>query len=202
MTKQELIKIAARHFAKRGYEGISLDEIAKEAGITKPAIYYHFKNKAQLYQAVLMERLLGLVTSLEKEVTKHEEPQEKLRSYIETFGKFLQKNSCFAAILAHEFADGGVHMDEQNTKELSKTLGMLTSILNEGIEKRIFIMQNPMSVQMMIVSTLIMHQTTRPLRKKVIKFIEDYEVLPEPNVKDIAKILARNVLKAITKDQR
>ncbi len=201
MKKQELLNIAAKHFAKRGYEGISLDEIAKEAGITKPAIYYHFKNKDALYQEVLLQRLRGLVGTLQKEVAQWSDPRKRLQSYIEAFGAFLQKNSCFAAILAHEFADSGRHMGEDASKELSKTLGMLTSILNEGIKQDIFIIQNPMSVQMMIVSTLIMHQTTKPLRKKVTKFIDEYEVLPEPNIKDIAKILANNVLKAITKEE-
>ncbi len=202
MTKQELLKIAARHFAKKGYEGISLEEIAKEAGITKPAIYYHFKNKADLYQAVLMERLTGLVQIVEEATKKTKNPKERLRLYIESFGSFLQKNSCFAAILAHEFADEGRHMSQEAVKELSKTLGILTAILNEGIKEKTFQIQNPMALQMMIVSTLIMHQTTKPLRKKVTHFIQEYELMPEPDIEDIAKILAQNVLKAITKDER
>jgi len=202
MTKQEILKVAARHFAKRGYEGINLDEIAKELGITKPAIYYHFKNKADLYKAVLMERLRGLVEAIEEAMKEATKPSEKLRLYIESFGSYLQKNSCFAAILAHEFADEGIHMDKETTKELSKTLGKLTAIINEGIEKGLFTLQNPMAVQITIVSTLIMHQTTKPLREKVTRFIQDYEILPEPNIEDIAKILAQNILKAICKEGR
>ena len=202
MTKDEILKVAAHHFAKRGYEGISLDEIAKELGITKPAIYYHFKNKADLYKAVLMERLRGLVEAIKEATNKSTEPCEKLRLYIESFGSYLQKKSCFAAILAHEFADEGIHMDKEMTQELSKTLGKLTAIINEGIEKGLFTLQNPMAVQITIVSTLIMHQTTQPLRKKVTSFIQDYEILPEPNIEDIAKILAQNILKAICKERR
>ncbi len=194
--KEEILKIAAKHFSKYGYKGISLDAIAKEAKITKAAIYYHFKDKAALYEEVLLFRLENLVKNIEKNLPK-DDPEIKLKSYIESFGEFLQKNPCFAAILAHEFADNGKHISENAIKALSKTLNILTSILNEGIKKNIFEMENPMVIQMMIVSTLIMHQTTKELRKKVTGFIKDYEILPEPNIKDLSKILSKKILKAI-----
>ncbi len=194
------MRIAARHFAKYGYEGVSLDTIAKETGITKAAIYYHFRDKAHLYEAVLLERLKGLVEYVEQ-LLPPSGAGERLERYIEGVGSFLERNPCFAAILAHEFADNGEHMSENATKLLSRTLNTLTSILNEGIEEGIFEIENPMVVQMMIVSTLIMHQTTTRLRHKVSSFVSGYEVLPEPTIEDVAKVLAKKILKAIRKRQ-
>lgn len=197
--KEDLLKIAARHFSKYGYEGVSLDAIAKEVGITKAAIYYHFKNKADLYEGVLLYRLENLVVYIQKQV--HGNTEEKLIRYIESFGEFLQKNPCFAAILAHEFADDGAHMSDKAAQTLSKTLGILTSILNEGIEEGVFELENPMILQMMIVSTLIMHQTTQNLRKRVTSFVEGHEVLPEPDIQDLAKIVAKKIIKTVRKMQ-
>ena len=197
--KESLMRIAARHFAKYGYEGVSLDAIAKETGITKAAIYYHFKDKAHLYEAVLLERLRGLVEHIEQ-VLPSKGAKERLERYIEGFGSFLEQNPCFAAILAHEFADNGAHMSQEATLLLSRTLGILTSILNEGIEEGVFEMENPMVVQMMIVSTLVMHQTTTQLRHKVSSFVSGYEVLPEPTIEDVAKVLAKKIRKAIRKE--
>ncbi|BCD59344.1 MULTISPECIES: TetR/AcrR family transcriptional regulator [unclassified Nitratiruptor] len=196
--KVELLQIAAKHFSKFGYSGVSLDKIAREAGITKPAIYYHFKNKNELYEAVLIYRFEGLLAHL---MTKIEgmKPNEKLVQYIEGFGEFLQQYPCFAAVLAHEFADNGKHMSDVAAQYLSKTLNLLTSILNEGIEKEEFAIENPMVVQMMIVSSLIMHQTTKELRKRVASFVEGYEVMPEPNIEDFAKLLARKMIKLVRK---
>ena len=49
---EQIIRIATRLFARRGYEGTSLRDIADEAKITKAALYYHFPNKEALYQRI------------------------------------------------------------------------------------------------------------------------------------------------------
>jgi AcrR family transcriptional regulator len=52
-TKDKITKTALRLFLERGYERTSLNDIAHEVGITKPAIYHHFKSKDQLFHQVL-----------------------------------------------------------------------------------------------------------------------------------------------------
>ena len=52
MTEQTIRNIALCHFARNGFEGASLAEIAAEVGIKKPSIYNHFKSKDDLFMAV------------------------------------------------------------------------------------------------------------------------------------------------------
>lgn len=52
-TKAKLIKAARRHFALHGYEGSSLREIQRMAGVSAAAVHYHFGSKEKLYQAVI-----------------------------------------------------------------------------------------------------------------------------------------------------
>ncbi len=52
-TKDKITKTALRLFLERGYERTSLNDIAQKVGITKPAIYHHFKSKDQLFHRVL-----------------------------------------------------------------------------------------------------------------------------------------------------
>jgi TetR/AcrR family transcriptional repressor of nem operon len=52
-TKQYIAKTALRLFLQNGYDKTSMNHIAREVGITKPAIYHHFKNKDQLFHEVL-----------------------------------------------------------------------------------------------------------------------------------------------------
>lgn len=54
--KDQILKIAADISYRHGYEKASLREIGERAGITKAAIYYHFKNKEEV--------LLNLVTTI------------------------------------------------------------------------------------------------------------------------------------------
>src|SRR5918997_5071777 len=51
-TRRELVASAAQAFARRGFHGASLDEIAREAGYSTGAIYWHFKGKDDLFLAV------------------------------------------------------------------------------------------------------------------------------------------------------
>ena len=48
LKKQAVIAEASRAFGRHGYNNVSLDEIAKTLNVTKPALYYYFKNKQEL----------------------------------------------------------------------------------------------------------------------------------------------------------
>jgi AcrR family transcriptional regulator len=52
-TREYLLQAAARVFAERGFHGASLDQVAAAAGFTKGAVYSNFKNKEDLFLALL-----------------------------------------------------------------------------------------------------------------------------------------------------
>lgn len=59
-TANRIMDAAESLFARQGYDGSSLRQITLAAGITEPALYNHFKNKQQLYEAVLNRALLPM----------------------------------------------------------------------------------------------------------------------------------------------
>jgi TetR/AcrR family acrAB operon transcriptional repressor len=63
--RRDLMDIAIDCFARYGYQGASIDRIAKAAGLTKGAIYYHFKDKEEL----LFEAVKNRVSQFERRVT-------------------------------------------------------------------------------------------------------------------------------------
>jgi AcrR family transcriptional regulator len=63
--RRDLMDIAIDCFARYGYQGASIDRIAKAAGLTKGAIYYHFKDKEEL----LFEAVKSRVGQFERRVT-------------------------------------------------------------------------------------------------------------------------------------
>ena len=54
-TRQDLIKAALSVFSQKGYAATTLEDVAKETGVTRGAIYWHFGSKAELYSALLEE---------------------------------------------------------------------------------------------------------------------------------------------------
>src|SRR4030042_4471412 len=51
--REKIIKAAAQIFAAKGYHGTTLDEIAKQIGVSKPALYYHIKNKEEILKEIV-----------------------------------------------------------------------------------------------------------------------------------------------------
>jgi AcrR family transcriptional regulator len=102
-TRAELIAAAARVFARRGLRGASLVEIAREAGYSTGAVYWHFRDKDDLFLAVYEAEAAARVREVER---MRERAQGKLpqraRSYADHFMARLARDPEFL-ILSLEF---------------------------------------------------------------------------------------------------
>ena len=54
-TRKRLVAVARGLFAEHGYAGVSLEQVAEEAGLTRGAVYHHFAGKQGLFEAVLRD---------------------------------------------------------------------------------------------------------------------------------------------------
>ncbi|MFC2038708.1 TetR family transcriptional regulator [Chloroflexota bacterium] len=55
VTREKLLDVALSVFSKKGYSATTLEDIAKEAGVTRGAIYWHFGSKSELYSSLVKE---------------------------------------------------------------------------------------------------------------------------------------------------
>lgn len=78
-TARRILDRAEDLFAKQGYEGTSLRQIAERAGIQEPGLYNHFAGKQALYEAVLFRALNPMAEAL----ARHMATAEHLRDYTE-----------------------------------------------------------------------------------------------------------------------
>jgi AcrR family transcriptional regulator len=82
-TRRTILEAAARAFAESGYAGASLNDIIKDAGVTKGGFYFHFESKEALALAVLrhiQEQWAGQVLAA---TMKHSDVQEQLDAMVE-----------------------------------------------------------------------------------------------------------------------
>jgi AcrR family transcriptional regulator len=56
-TRRQILRAALKHFANAGYAATSVQQIVGDAKVSKPALYYHFRDKAGLFQALVNEAL-------------------------------------------------------------------------------------------------------------------------------------------------
>ena len=74
-ARREVIERAATEvFAERGYQGASMDEIARRSGVTVPVVYDHFKSKQALHRR-LLERHFAELRAIWREHTAHDMEQ-------------------------------------------------------------------------------------------------------------------------------
>jgi AcrR family transcriptional regulator len=54
-TRRQILRAALKHFANAGYAATSIQQIVGDAKVSKPALYYHFRDKAALFEALVNE---------------------------------------------------------------------------------------------------------------------------------------------------
>lgn len=80
-TKEDILMTALRLFAKDGYEAVSVSTIAGEIGMTKGALYKHYKNKRDIFDSIV-ERMYQIDAEKSRE---HGVPEEKYGAAPETY---------------------------------------------------------------------------------------------------------------------
>ncbi len=64
--REQILDIAAQVFARHGFHGTSMNDVADAVGVTKPVLYQHFDSKQDLYLALLAEIGHRLLTAISK----------------------------------------------------------------------------------------------------------------------------------------
>ena len=134
-TAAHLVAIARKHFRTRGYTSTALEDIAKEAGMTRGAVYHHFNGKKGLFLAVFSDAQENIANRIIK-VDK---------SGLPIWDRFIACNRVFLeACLDSELqkivlidAPAVLGWDEWRKIDEEITLGILRSHLKELIDKGI-----------------------------------------------------------------
>src|ERR687893_1723461 len=80
-TRERIMDVAEAHLGEAGYLGVSLEEVAREVGVSKPALYYHFpQGKEELFVAIAHRALAHHREGLERAMAAHDSAADKLRA--------------------------------------------------------------------------------------------------------------------------
>jgi AcrR family transcriptional regulator len=84
-TRAALLKIARRFFAERGYAETATEDIVRRARVTRGALYHHFKDKQDLFKAVLHQEQLKVAAKCAEAAAKELDPWRALMTANEAF---------------------------------------------------------------------------------------------------------------------
>ena len=88
LTRAMIMDAARDLFVKNGYQHVSMRQIAKVLGYSHGAIYYHFKNKAELFYALVEEHFHMLDQKLDQALNLNKNNAEKLKDVLLGFIEF------------------------------------------------------------------------------------------------------------------
>jgi len=133
-TRGAILAAARCVFARNGVDGTSVREVAEAANVNNAMIYYHFKDKDDLYRSVLTDSFSALTDIWNDEVFKSAVPvRNKLQKYAESFIRFQQVNENLRRIMAMEFAASGGNIEWICEKYFADNYRRLAGIFKEGI---------------------------------------------------------------------
>jgi AcrR family transcriptional regulator len=130
VTRDEIKELAMELFLTKGYHGTSTAEICQELGISKPTLYWHFKNKEDvLFYAHqdLTQKLLIPILDRMKEI---EDPLERLRYFIHEYVSVISKNPVLR-LLVHE----NMFLKPEHSEWITSHWKDLLKLLRESLQQ-------------------------------------------------------------------
>jgi TetR/AcrR family transcriptional regulator, cholesterol catabolism regulator len=105
-ARGRILEEAAAQFAQEGYEGTSMDDIAESVGVTKAGVYHYFPNKKEIYDAIIVNTLEGLLRSVSAAIGQARDPEDALSTFMRAHADYFEEH--YDAFLTMLVAFGGM----------------------------------------------------------------------------------------------
>ncbi len=201
-SKQLIVDNAIKLFSKKGYAGASMDELSSMCHLNKAMVFYYFKNKKGLYEAVMEEILQEIYYTVIEENKLHDNPMDELEGFIKTYALFACTHPYLPALLLKELSDSGAVIPELLFASMRKLFSLFSDILKRGEEQGCFKDVVPMILYFMVLGTLNLLVTTKSLRIEAAKLDDiDVDTCATCDIDEISVYLIKKI-KLMLKEDR
>jgi AcrR family transcriptional regulator len=132
VREPQILEVAGRVFAARGYHAASMEEIAAAADVTKPLVYSYFGSKEGLYVAYIERSGRELLDRMRGAAAPSAPPEERLRSGTREFLRFVEERRDGWRVLYSEAAARGGPLAEEVASLRAAIAGMIERLLLES----------------------------------------------------------------------
>ena len=132
-TRQKLLEVARELFAHKGLEATTMNDIAAASGRGRRTLYTYFRNKEEIYYAVIEEELERLSEKMDEVAVMDVEPEEKIFTLIYTHLSIIRDTVARNGTLRAEFFRN-IWMVEKVRKAFDvEEHRILQKVLQEGV---------------------------------------------------------------------
>jgi TetR/AcrR family transcriptional regulator len=152
--KDEILDVATRLFAERGYEGASMNDVAEHVGMRKASLFYHFATKDALYEAVVDRLIASLQEPLEAIYASSGPFPDRLDALTRMLVDTLGSRPYAARLLLRETMDWGPVMRGKLAERILLVLEAASAWLRAGQQEGAFVEGDP---RHMVLTAIGMH---------------------------------------------
>lgn len=135
-TKDRLLECALRLFAAKGYTGTSVREIIEEAGVTRPVLYYYFKNKEDLFCHLVETHFARQYEEIDAILTHYSSCRERLKALIRSAFEGAESSpETVQFLLRYFFAPPDVPMRLDSEQLAQERFVRITALMQEGLDR-------------------------------------------------------------------
>ncbi len=127
--RKQLLQVARKVFGRRGYHTVTMDAVAREAGITKPILYDHFPSKRELYLALLEEDLQSLGDRLSDALESSPGNRERIRASFQAYFDFVDDHAEGFRLLMQEAVGGEREFRDMVFEFRNRLLDQVTEVI-------------------------------------------------------------------------
>jgi TetR/AcrR family transcriptional regulator len=142
-TRDSILDAAQTLFAQSGYEGTSLNEIAKAVGIRRPSLLHHFESKEALYQATFERHLADWFGRIEDSTLGSSDEWETLDRILETGFSFFAANPEFVRIVRWEMLAQESLLGKELGEQLRPLMNRAQNFFQRGMDSGRFRHHDP-----------------------------------------------------------
>lgn len=173
-SRAAILQAAANEFAEHGIAGARTDAIAREARVNKALLYYYFKDKETLYDAVLDNAFAGLKSSVLQVLNSELPPPEKILAYAGAYFDFIASNQIYPRLMQREMMRAregqSSHVDKVVKNYIQPIFLRVSEVLREGISEGHFRPVNPAHFVQSIVAMIVFYFSSAPMMQKIVGF--------------------------------
>ena len=156
-TRAALFLAGADLFSRRGFDGVTVDDIAKAAGVNRAMLYYHFADKLALYREIVGTLLDEAGLRVSAIVSEPSSPADKLQRFIAGFVALADSHPYFPPLMLREIVEGALHFDAEILTRMRTVFLAFGRVLAEGQQTGAFREVNPVLAYMSVLGPILVN---------------------------------------------
>jgi TetR/AcrR family transcriptional regulator len=171
-SRAAILRAAAQEFAELGIAGARTDSIAREARVNKALLYYYFKDKETLYDAVLDDAFAGMKTTVFRALDSDLPPREKVTAYAGAYFDFLASKPLYPRLMQREMMrarDGqSPHIDKLVRNYFQPIFARISDVVRQGVADGEFRPVNPVHFVPSMIAIIVFYFNSAPMMQKIV----------------------------------